>query len=120
MCIKIFKSDQPISYDMSRPLEEQIQGSKKIVVDYDPKDESVDKFLDEVERLCKHGISASLNIKFNHNNNLSGARIRKQLDQLSEDLDVNELIKMLSLTYADVDKKLEELHKYCKIGNFNE
>lgn len=113
MCITIFKSQEEVPYNMNEPLEGQVRGSKKIVIDYEPKDPSIDHFLDEVERLCKNGISANLNIKFNHNNSLNGAKLRKQMDRLTKDLDINELIKIMATTHAETDKKLEEIANHC-------
>jgi hypothetical protein len=113
MCIKIVRSKEEVSYDMSAPLEDQLRGSKQIIINYEPKDPSIDKFLDEMERLCKKGISASLNIKFNHNNSLAGARTKKQMGKLAEDLDINEVIKMITTAQAEADKKLEEMTKIC-------
>ncbi len=113
MCIKIVRLKEEVSYDMSVPLEEQLRGSKQVIINYEPKDPSIDRFLDEMERLCKKGISASVNIKFNHNNNLLGAKIRNKISKLSEDLDINELIKIITITQAETDKKLEEITKLC-------
>lgn len=113
MCIKIIKSKQEYSYNMEIPLEEQLKGSKQIVVNYDPQDPSVEKFLNEVERLCKHGITANLNIKFNHNNHILGARTRKEITKLVKELDLNEVIKLMVTMQSETDKKLEELSIYC-------
>lgn len=113
MCIKIVRSKDEISYDMSEPLEDQLKGSKQVIVNYEPKDPSIDKFLDEMERLCKKGISATVNIKFNHNNNLLGAKAKKEMNKLAKDLDINELIKMITVAQAEADKKLEEITKLC-------
>lgn len=113
MCIKILRSKEEFSYDSEKPLEEQIKGSRQIIVNYEPFDPSIDKFLDEVERLCKNGITANLNIKFNHNNNLKGIKIRKEMLKLSRDLDINEIIKIMVIAQAEADKKLEELSGIC-------
>lgn len=117
MCIKIVTSTEEISYDMERPLEDQIRGSRRIVVNYEPFDPTIDKFLDEVERLCKNGVTANLNIKFNHNNNLIGAKIGKEMTKLSKDLDINEVIKLMVTAQAEADKKLEELSSICLAKN---
>ena len=120
MCIKIVKLKEEVPYDTSIPLEEQLVGSRQIVVNYEPKDSTVDKFLDEVERMCKNGVSASLNIKFNHNNYLAGARIKKEMRRLAKDLDVNELIKAVVSAHSEADKKLEEMAQTCLGKRFNE
>lgn len=113
MCIKIVRLKEESEYDMNTPLEDQLRGSRQVVVNYDPLDSSIDHFLDEVERLCKNGITASMNIKFNHNNNLYGARIKNEMVQLSQDLDLNEFIKMMALIQKMADKKLEEMSALC-------
>lgn len=113
MCIKIVRLKEEVSYDVNTPLEEQLRGSKQVVINYEPKDPSIDKFLDEIERLCKNGISAKLNIHFNHNNNLSGVRIRNEMLKLSKGLDLNEVIKIMTMIQVEADKKLEEIANYC-------
>ena len=118
MCIKIVRSKEEFSYDMSQPLESQIRGSERIVVDYEPSDPAIDKFLDEVERLCKNGITANLNIKFNHNNNLAGAKLKKEMVRLSKDLDINEVIKLMVTAQSEIDRKLEELSSICLDKNY--
>ena len=113
MCIKIVKSTEEISYDTNRSLEEQLKGSNKVVINYEPKDPSIDHFLDEVERLCKNGITANLNIQFNHNNHLKGAKVKKEIIKLSNGMDLNEIIKFMTLAQSDTDKKLEEMAEFC-------
>lgn len=98
---------------MNQPLEEQLRGSKQVIVNYEPKDPAIDKFLDEMERMCKKGVSASVNITFNHNNHLSGAKSKKKANTLAEDLDINEVIKLITKAQAETDKKLEEISKCC-------
>lgn len=117
MCVKIVRSKAEVSYDMNTPLEEQLKGCKQIVVNYEPKDPAIDKFLGEVERLCKNGISTKLNIEFNHNNFLLGAKTSKQLAKLAKQLDFNEIIKFMVNSHAESDKKLEEIANYCMDGN---
>lgn len=113
MCIRIVRLKEESEYDSSKPLEEQIRGCKQVVVNYEPSDPSIDRFFDEVERLCKNGISASLNIQFNHNNHLKGARLAKNALKLSKDLDFNEFIKMIALIQSRTDRMLEEMSELC-------
>ena len=105
---------------MNSPLEEQLKGCNQIVVNYEPKDPSINKFIGEVERLCKHGISSKLNIQFNHNNFLLGAKTGKQLAKLAKELDLNEVIKFMVNCHAESDKKLEEIANYCMDGSCRE
>jgi hypothetical protein len=113
MCIKIVRLKDEIEYDSRKPLEDQIKGSKQVIVNYEPSDPSIGHFLNEVERLCKMGVSASLNIKFNHNNNLDGARTSKRMSKLSKDLDLNQFIKMVATLQHAADQKLEEISEFC-------
>lgn len=113
MCVKIVRVKETREFDVNVPLEEQLRGSKQVVVNYEPQDLSIERFLSEVERLCKSGISASLNIQFNHNNQLSGVKVQKRLSKLAKDLDINELVKFMVGAQADADKKIEEMLNLC-------
>lgn len=109
MCIKIINHQQEISYDSNKPLEEQINGAEQIVVNYEPFDKSVDKFLQEVERFTKNGIDTKLSIKVIHNDHIFGFKIKQKLKQATSDMTLNEIIKLMVLTQIETDKKLEEL-----------
>lgn len=117
MCVKIVRAKGEVEYDMSRPLEEQIRGSKHIVINYEPNDASVDKFLSEIDRFCQNGINANLNIKVIHNNHIAGAMVKKQVVGITKGLEFNALIKLMALAHAESDRKLEELAQYCMDGN---
>jgi hypothetical protein len=114
MCIKIVNSLQEVKYDANVPLENQICSSDRIVVNYEPKDPDIDTFLGEMERLCRSGISANVNVEVTHNNNLKGARTRNQLKRLMKDLNVNEAIKLLATLHHTADRYLGELADYCQ------
>ena len=114
MCVKIVRLKSSEEYDTTRPLEEQLRGSKQVIINYSPKDPAIDHFLGEVERLCKTGVTASLNIQFNHNNQLTGAKIHKQLNKLAKDLDLNEVIKFMVKAQAEADKKIDEMIELCR------
>jgi len=116
MCIKIVVSKKEVKYDVKRPLEEQIVGSSQIVINYEPKDPSIDKFLDEVDRLCKNGISAKLNIKINTNSHILGMKSKKEIFKIAKDIEINEVIKIMTTMQAEADKKLEEMVNYCTGG----
>ena len=113
MCIKIFNSTNEVEYDMEKPLEDQVSDSNKIVIDYSPEDPSIDKFVGEVERICKSGVSCNLNIEVLTNNILKGAKIKRQTKALEFDLKLNDLIKLMALAQSHVDKKLEEMSELC-------
>jgi len=114
MCIRILGKDSDTKYDSSIPLEQQIKNSEKVVVNYEPKDTDINKFMDEVERLCKQGISTNISVEVSHNNHLTGARTKKQMKRLMKDLNLNEAIKLLVTLQSTTDKTLEELSEFCK------
>lgn len=119
MCVKIFTKNVEKHYDTNKPLEEQLEGCKKIVVKYEPKDKSIPVFMKELERFAKHGIDAALNIQVIHNDNVSGAKTSKAVKKLKNDISVNELIKTFVLAHKEADKKLEELLNHCAGINCN-
>lgn len=109
MCIKIVNDYEEISYDTSRPLEDQLKGSEQIIVNYEPFDKSVDHFLAEVDRIAKHGIVAKLDIKVIHNDHVFGFKVRQQLKKATNDITLNEIIKLMVLSHCSIDRKLEDL-----------
>lgn len=109
MCVKIIKNECEIEYNPSRPLEEQIKGSTEVIVNYQPSDKSINDFLAEVQRYSKVGISAELNIKVIHNNDISGFKLRKQLKKALNDIKLNEIIKIMVISHTEMDDKLGEL-----------
>ena len=115
MCVKIIKNKKEVAYDSSRPLEEQI-GDGKVVVDYQPEDPAIGKFVDEVERICQNGIACNLNIVVKTNNILKGARVKRKAEALEFQLKLNDLIKLMAIGQAKADSKLEELANYCMDG----
>lgn len=119
MCIKILTAEDERKYDITKSLEEQLVGYKQIVVDYEPNDPSLDKFLDEVERFCQKGITRPLNIKVKSNDNLGGIKIKSRIADYNKGASVNELIASLALSYAAADKKLEEISAICLNGRMN-
>ena len=109
MCVKIVNSSQEIAYDCSRPLEDQLSGCEQIVVNYEPFDKSVDKLLAEVDRIVKTGVDAKLSIKVIHNDNIFGFKVKQKLKRATNDITLNEIIKLMVLTHCSIDKKLEDL-----------
>lgn len=113
MCIKIISLNESLPYDLNKPLEEQIRGAKQVVINYEPNDPSIEKFLDEVERVCQNGIGCQFGISVVHNNHLFGAKIKKKAAFLENGLNVNDLIKMMALEHSEIDRKLEALANFC-------
>lgn len=119
MCIKILTEEDERKYDINVPLEEQLVGYRQIVVDYEPNDPSLDKFLDEVERFVQKGMTRPLNIKVKSNNNLGGQRIKSRIADCNKDAGLNEIMANLALSYAATDKKLEEISTICLNGRID-
>lgn len=109
MCIKIINENSEIPYNIEKPLEEQIVGCKQIVVDYEPFNQEVDKFLQEIQRFANTGIHTDISIKVVHNNYLAGFTAKKNLNRALNDIDLNEIIKLMVLAQLETDKKLKEL-----------
>lgn len=116
MCIRIKGLDSEVKYDAARPLEEQIVGSKEVVIKYDPKDPDIDAFLCEMERMCSSGISIGTDVRVDviHNNHLKGVKAKRQVKRLNKDLSLNEAIKLLTNLQSKTDKTLEELSIFCR------
>lgn len=114
MCIKIINSNAEAKYDSERPLEDQLHGSKEIVIRYEPRDSDMDKFLTEIERFCKMGISTGVTVKVLHSNNIKGAMAKRQVSRMMRDLDLNEAIKILVSLHSKYDRTLKEMSEICK------
>jgi len=110
MCVKIVNAQHDeVPYDTSKPLEDQLQGAEQIIVNYEPFDKSVDRLLAEVERIAKTGVDARLSIKVIHNDNIFGFRVKQKLKKATNDITLNEIIKLMVLTHCSIDRKLEDL-----------
>jgi hypothetical protein len=113
MCVKIIKDQFEVAYDVTKPIEEQISGSDQVVVNYDPNDASIEKFLQEMERLCNSGACASFGVEFNYKDSLNGFKVRKQIKEFHKGMAINDLISRIVLMQAETDKKLSEITKAC-------
>ena len=113
MCIKIIRPEEQKELDPAEPLELQVEGAKEILVNYDPVDPKIDSFVDEIERLCRNGISCNLDIKVNSNNYLNGIKLERTIEKIKRKLDVNEVVKGLAKFHYDTDRKLNELSQLC-------
>lgn len=116
MCVRIIDNGVESKYDSSRPLEEQVCDNKRVVIQYEPKDRDIEKFIGEMERLCKNGVSTNVKVEIHHNNNLKGIKAKKQLKRLEKDLNINEAIKLLVNLQHSTDIALERLSNFCLNG----
>ncbi len=116
MCIKINNklNDSELKYNYLIPLEQQIENSDLITIDYDPKDKDIDKFISEMERLVKNGITCNVTLNLLHNNHLRGLKAKRQLKRIKRDLDLNEAIKLLVRLHSELDKGLENISDICR------
>jgi hypothetical protein len=119
MCVKIICNDHEHEFNPLMPLEDQFVGAKEVIVNYDPVDTKIDSFLDEVERLCRTGISCNVDIKVNANNYLNGIKLERHIEKLKLKLDVNEVVKGLTKFHSETDKKLVEIQEIC-LGRLDE
>jgi hypothetical protein len=109
MCVKIVNNSEEVPYDCSRPLEDQLNGAEQIVVNYEPFDKSVDALLAEVERIARTGVDARLRIKVIHNDHIFGFNVKQKLKRATNNITLNEIIKLMVLTHRSIDRKLEDL-----------
>lgn len=116
MCVMIIRDSGQVKYNPSIPLKPQIENSKEVIVNYVPGDSSVGAFVKEIENLIENGLSSSVNLKVNHNNNIFGLKTKKAIEKVKCDMKLNELIKLLVLSQKEVDKKLEDLMNVCKVN----
>lgn len=114
MCVKIIAAAGTITkYDSKKPLEDQVKSDCQVVVNYESKDPDIEAFLDEMERLCKNGISTNIKVDVKHGNTVKGAKAKKQVRRLMKDLNLNEAIKILTTLNHSTNKTLEELANFC-------
>ena len=112
MCIKIIRTQESQEFNPFEPLEYQVTDAKEVVVNYDPQDPTVDNiglFVDQMERLCRNGISCNVDIKVNANNHLDGIKIERRIDNLKRKLDINEVVKGLTTYQAIADRKMAKI-----------
>jgi len=114
MPIRIITAESEVKYNASVPLENQINGGERIIVRYEKKNPDIGKFVREIERLSRNGISANISVEVLHSDDLQGAKTKKLVKKLVKDLDINEVIKLLTNFHHTSDKRLGELAIYCQ------
>jgi len=113
MCVKFKKESAVITYDVDQPLEMQMDGAHEVIVDYKPRDASVIKFVKEIERMTKEGLEEYPSITVRHNNHITGAKLKKKVQKISQDITLNKLMKLMALSHYEADRKLEEMVTMC-------
>lgn len=119
MCIRIICKDHEHEFNPTEPLENQVIGAHKILINYDPTDLKIPSFEDQIELMVKNGASCKAEIEVNTNNDLDGIRLERRIEKLKLALDVNEAVKKLTLLQADTDRRLSEMSNMC-IGKIDE
>jgi len=113
MCVKLLKDSQLIEYDCGKSLVDQVNGCQEVVVNYQPNDKEVEKFLSEMQTCVKNGVNPNVKVRVEYNNFLHGYKTKKQFTKAIHDINLNELVKLLTLTQHSIDKSLEELAETC-------
>lgn len=116
MCIRIIRSHEEVEFEPTEPLEYQVRGAKEVVISYDPKDNRIQSFMDQMDRIVKSGVGCQMNIRVNSNHTLNSYRFERQIAQASYDLDLNKAIKILVNAHNETDKKLSEMQQLCLRG----
>lgn len=116
MCVKIICTDHEHEFNPNEPLELQVMGAKEIMVSYDPEDTKIDFFVDQMERIVKNGIDCEFDISVDPKNDLNGFRLRRKLEKLKLNLDINEAVKKLTVFHSETDKKIREIAEMCLVG----
>jgi len=115
MCVKFKKDSEITLYDVSQPLELQMDGAQEIVIEYRPRDASVIKFVKEIEKMTKEGLDSYPIITVKHNNNITGIKVKKKIQKISNDITLNKLVKLMTISHYEADKKLEEMATMCNV-----
>lgn len=119
MCVTIITSDHQEIYNINKPLEEQIFNNSQITVEYESDDQSIPLFMQELSNLVKKGANPQFDIKVLHNNNIFGARVKKEVKKLKNDININELIKIFTLAHKSINDKLEQIAEDCMVVELN-
>lgn len=114
MCVKIAKNNQLINYDCNKNLIDQTKDSTEVIVNYTPNDKEIDKFLKDFAYCSKVGIDPKLNIKVHYGDYLNGFKVKKLVKNIMNDININEFIKLMTLTQLKLDRILEEISLLCK------
>lgn len=114
MCVRIFRDNQVVKYDMFQPLTEQIKENDEILVNYIEEDESVHHFLDALEEMSKTSYCHGLKIRIVHPDNLfNGYKATKSVSEAVQNMTFNDIIRIMTLVHHEADKKLTEMVEIC-------
>lgn len=114
MCVEIFKSEGKSHYQPELSFEEQLKDSKEVLIDCSPNCPRVERFLNEVEKICKNGQSLPITIRLADNSNF---KLFSKTKELNRDLFLNDIIGQAALIHKNADTKLKELSEICSKGS---
>ena len=114
MCVKIIKDNITLDYDSKASFMSQVDGASEVLVNYQPNDKSIGKFLQELQKCADSGVEPKLNIRVDYNGFLSGYKVKKSLTKALNDISLNQIIKLMALSHSEADKRLEEISELCK------
>lgn len=109
MCVKLVKDNISQSFDPSGDFLEQTKNCTEVIVQYQPDDEEIKKFLQEMQKCAKNGTSLEFDVSVNYGDYLSGFRTKKEIRRALSDISLNEIIKLMTLSQHNAAKKLEEI-----------
>lgn len=110
MCVKIKTLSNSTLYRSDIPLVDQIKESNEILVYYKmEKDEDVELFIEELERMLRSGVDFDMKVKVIHNNHLNGARAKKKIERLLKGFQVNTVVKHAVKNHANIDRELKDM-----------
>jgi hypothetical protein len=115
MCVEILKSEEKQSYKPELPFEDQVRGSKEVLIDCEPSCPKVAKFLDEIVKICKNGQSLPITIRLADNTNI---KLFSKIKKLNKELLFNDIVGKLVLLHKNMDTKLQEISEMCLNGKF--
>jgi len=113
MCVKILKNNTEVSFDPEKEFMPQVNGAEKVVVNYQPKDKEVMGFIKCMEQCVKLGVNPNIKLQVNYDNQIEGARAKRKLKKALNDINLNEIVKLMVFAQNSVDKKLEEISSLC-------
>lgn len=113
MCVTMVRDNIACSYDPQGDFLEQAENCTEVIIDYLPEDGIIKKFLQEVQKCAKNGIKLDLNVKVNYGDYLSGFKTKKEIKRALSDISLNEIVKLLTISQHNAEKKLEELSLMC-------
>lgn len=113
MCVKLIKNNEEHEYDCNKTLQEQAIGCTEILVNYQPNDKEIEKFLQEMQYCVKSGYNPDIAVKVEYGDFLMGYKTNKEIVRALNDIQVNEIIKLIALSQHGTDKKLEEISMMC-------